>query len=261
MPRDSKQQQHHQQQQEEVMIQEVSFPQFQRLPPEIRHHIWRDALCQWAVWYTSHPHVNLQAHGLRIRMKPVGAAPYQVGLVCKESRHLMKRSYQKLLACGGRPEASSSTPVYWLIPELTIVYLGCTSRATDFLEIFHAHQSLPLRHLVLHWSDLVDVTRFSHSLVCKCPDLQTFTLHAADRRTTPDMCRCDSPLSRDLAAWYTTIAAWEADALPYKEHPESDMLHWSVGEYFGDRDEDVEGPRLHFLPFELQASVALAGCS
>ncbi|KAJ3486451.1 hypothetical protein NLG97_g6614 [Lecanicillium saksenae] len=257
MPRDSNQTQR-QQKERAAMERQESFDRFQQLPPEIRHHVWREALCKWAVWYTSHPHVNLQAHGLRIRMNPVGSAPYQAGLVCKESRYLMKGLYQKLLACGGS-SASDSTPVYWLIPELTIVYLGCTSRATDFLEIFHAHQSLPLRHLVLHWSDLVDVTRFSHSLVCKCPDLQTFTLHAADRRTTPDMCRCDSPLSRHLADWYMTIAAWEAKELPYKEHPESEMLHWSVGEYFGDREEDVEGPRLHFLPYELQAPKPLQG--
>lgn len=225
---------------------EDCFPHFQQLPPEIRHDIWRQALEQWAVWYTSHPHVNLQARGLRIRMKPVGAAPYQVGLVCKESRHLMEGLYTKL------PTGGDSSTVYWLIPDLTVVYLGCTPRATDFLEIFHAHDSLPLRHLVLHWSDLVEVTRFSHSLVGKCPDLQTFTLHAEDRRTTPDLCRCNSPLSQHLAEWYTTIAAWDEETLPYEEHPESDMLHWSIGEYFGDRNEEIEGPRLHFLPSELR---------
>ncbi|XWX01940.1 hypothetical protein V2A60_009972 [Cordyceps javanica] len=256
-PNDNRQHQHQQQQQQESrMSRKKSFHLFKRLPPEIRHHVWREALCQWAVWYTSHPHINLQASGLLIRMKPVGVAPYHVGLACQESRQLMERLYTKLLAGGGRFE-SSPTAVYWLIPDQTIVYLGCTARATDFIDLLHAHQSLPLRHLVLHWSDLVDVTRFSHSLVSQCPDLRTFVLHATDRKTTPELCRCDSPLSAHLADWYTTIASCKDEVLPYVEHPESDMLHWSVGEYFGDRDEEIEGPRLHFLPSELQASEAL----
>ncbi len=249
-------QEQQQQQQGSVTTRQSCFPQFPCLPPEIRHHVWRQALCEWAVWYTSHPHVNLQASGLRIRMKPVGVAPYKAGLACQESRHLMKKLYTKLLAGSGASAASPSA-VYWLIPDRTIVYMGCTARATDFLDVIHAHQSLPLRHLVLHWNDLVDLTRFSHSLVYQCPDLQTFTVHATDRETTPDLCRCDSPLSQHLADWYTVIAAWEDETLPYLEHPESDMLHWSVGEYFGDRDEDTMGPRLHFLPSELHASAVL----
>ncbi|OAA62967.1 protein transport protein SEC13 [Cordyceps fumosorosea ARSEF 2679] len=247
------------QQQETVTIHRdpSSFPLFQELPPEIRHYVWQEALCQWVVWYTSHPHINLQASGLLIRMKPVGVAPYLVGLACQESRRLMERLYTKLLAGAGGSGASSPTAVYWLIPDRTIVYLGCTARATDFMDIIHAHQSLPLRHLVLRWSDLVDVTRFSHSLVHQCPDLRTFTLHATDRETTPELCRCDSPLSQHLADWYTTIASWEDEALPYIEHPEAEMLNWSVGDYFGDRDEEFEGPRLHFLPSRLEASAAL----
>lgn len=232
------------------------FPLFQQLPPEIRRHIWQEALCEWAVWYTSHPHVNLQASGLFIRMRPVGIAPFHVGLACQESRHLMEGLYTKLLA-GGGGSAASPAAVYWLIPERTITYLGCTARAVDFLDIIHAHQSLPLRHLVLHWSDLLDVTRFSHNLVYQCPDLQTLTLHAADRGTTPELCRCDSPLSQHLANWYITVASWQDETLPYVEHPESEMLNWSVGEYFGDRNEEVEGPRLHFLPSKLQPSAAL----
>ncbi|ATY65634.1 transport SEC13 [Cordyceps militaris] len=214
------------------------FPLFQQLPPEIRRHIWQEALCEWAVWYTSHPHVNLQASGLFIRMRPVGIAPFHVGLACQESRHLMEGLYTKLLA-GGGGSAASPAAVYWLIPERTITYLGCTARAVDFLDIIHAHQSLPLRHLVLHWSDLLDVTRFSHNLVYQCPDLQTLTLHAADRGTTPELCRCDSPLSQHLADWYITVASWQDETLPYVEHPESEMLNWSVGEYFGDRNEEA----------------------
>lgn len=244
------------QQQSVVTTQEGRFSQFQYLPPEIRHYIWRQALCEWAVWYTSHPHINLQASGLLIRMKPVGVAPYHVGLACQESRHLMQGLYTKLLA-GGAGSGASPTAVYWLIPDRTIMYLGCTARATDFLDVIHAHQSLPLRHLVLHWSDLVNLTRFSHGLVYQCPDLRTFTLHASEREITPGLCRCDSPLSQHLADWYTIIAAWEGETLPYLEHPESEMLHWSVGEYFGDRDEETAGPKLHFLPPELQASAVL----
>lgn len=234
------------------------FTLFQHLPAEIRHYVWYDALCDWAVWYTSHPHVNLHARGPGIRMRPVGAAPYQAGLACRESRALMQRLYTKLPCRASRDslrgeERGGDAAVYWVIPDRTILYLGCPSRATDFLEIFHAHQSLPLRHLVLHWSDLVDLIRFSHSLAQRCTNLQTFIMHAADRKTTPDLCRCESPLSQGLADWYASIVAWDAGSKPpYMEHPDSALLHWSVGEYFGDRDEEFEGPKLHFLPAELK---------
>ncbi|KAK8148464.1 hypothetical protein G3M48_010085 [Beauveria asiatica] len=238
------------------MVPTTYFPLFRQLPPEIRRHVWREALGEWAVWYTSHPHINLQASGLLIRMKPVGEAPFRVGFVCQESRQLMKRMYTKLLPSGS-DSRSSSTVVYWLIPDRTIVYLGCTARATDFLDIIQAYKSLPLRHLVLRWSDLVGVTRFSHSLAYQCPELQSFTLHAADRETTPELCRCDSPLSKHLADCYVTITAWKDRTLPYLEHPESELLNWSVGECFGGRDEEMDGPRLYFLPSKLQASAAL----
>lgn len=162
----------------------------------------------------------------------------------------MELLYTKLPGFVDRAAEGASAATYWLMPERTIVYLGCPGRATDFIDIMHAHQTLPLRHVVLQWSDIVDMIRFCHSLARNCPDLQTFILHAVERTK---VCRCESLLSRALADWYTTITSWRHPGLPYQEHVDAEMLLWSVGEYFGDReDEHVKGPELHFLPIELK---------
>lgn len=237
-------------------VTDLRLPGFRKLPPEVRHMIWILLLDAPAVWHTAHPHVNLQAHGPVLRMQPVGAAPFQVGLVNRETRALMEAMYTKHLASGGvggkgtytiSPEAA-----YWLIPELTIICMGCPSRATDFLDIFRAHERLPLLHVVLHWSDIVDVIRVSLSLATKCPNLATFIMHGAEIQGINRPCGCESDPSQAMADAYAYIADWEeVDDMPYEEHPDVDWLDWTVSEYF-DTPQTKVFPRLHFLPPEIK---------
>lgn len=246
---------------------ETSFARFKYLPPELREQVWRHALSEWSVWAPTHAHFNLSVKPI-ITMEPLGRGAYEVGRVCRESRELMRRIYVGLKPGKGRGEPSGD---YWLHPERTILYLGCSSRATDFIEILHAHERLNVAHVVLRvCQDWVEVSRFVYILARNCPDVKTLVLHSIDhKRNASKVCWCEKP-DPGLADLYKTVVSHGSGSeMPYEESPDGSRFRLSFSEFFGeceseDEDEDEETPggedikrddssfpNLHFLPPEV----------
>ncbi|KAK3177698.1 GTPase-activating protein S13 [Lecanicillium sp. MT-2017a] len=224
---------------------ETSFARFKYLPPELREQVWRYALSEWSVWAPTHAHFNLSVKPI-ITMEPLGRGGYDVGRVCRESRELMRRTYVGLKPGRGRGEPSGD---YWLHPERTILYLGCSSRATDFIEILHAHERLNVAHVVLRvCQDWVEVSRFVYILARNCPDVKTLVLHSIDhKRSASKVCWCETP-DPGLADLYKTVVSHGSGSeMPYEESPDGSRFRLSFSEFFGeceseDEDEDEETP-------------------
>ena len=253
-----------------------TFSRFKNLPPELREFIWRAALSEWSVWAPTHAHFNLTVNPV-ITMQPVGYGAHAVGRVCRESRELMKRVYVKL---DPEKRQNSTNAVYWLHPDRTILYLGCSPRATDFIEILHAHKHLKIAHIVLRvCQDWVEVSRFVYILARNCPDVKTLVLHSIDnKRNASKVCWCENP-SPDLAELYKDVVSYRNEnALPYEESADGGRFRLSFSEFFGESDsveeeeddadteseasqeekEDMNGnscPVLHFLPQDVEIAV------
>ncbi len=215
------------------------FHRFKYLPPELRDQVWRYALAEWSVWAPTHAHFNLSVHPV-ITMEPLGQGAYAVGQACRESRELMKRVY-----VGLEPGKGHKAPGchYWLHPDRTILYLGCSSRATDFVEILHAHERLNIAHVVLRvCQDWVEVSRFVYILARSCPDVKTLVLHSIDRkRNASRVCWCEKPDS-SLADLYKAVVLHRDGLghLPYEESPDGARFRPSFSDFFGECESDDE---------------------
>lgn len=256
-----------------------TFGRFKYLPPELREVVWRDALLEWSVWAPTHAHFNLTVNPV-ITMKPLGYGADVVGQVCRESRGLMKRLYVKLESQNRQTSNNTVHSAYWLHPDRTILYLGCSPRATDFIEILHAHEHLKIAHVVLRvCQDWVEASRFVYILARNCPGVKTLVLHLIDNmRNASKVCWCENP-SPDLAELYKDVVSYRNEAaLPYEEPADGGRFRLSFSEFFGEsnseEDEDEDDvdttsevsqeqkedensnscPVLHFLPSEVEVA-------
>ncbi|WYZ45777.1 hypothetical protein EsH8_IX_000002 [Colletotrichum jinshuiense] len=152
-------------------------------------------------------------------MAYVGPAPYLPGLACRESRRLLEKSYVKPLR---GPESATSSGVYWVNLENTVVYLGNSSNAMDVMDAFGADKLSRFRHVALRWS------------------LRTIIIQGYESGSAANFSVCET-LDPELAAYYTTIP----DSVgPEISHETLDTPHFRslLLEYFGDSP-----PRLHLV--------------
>lgn len=195
----------------------AEFFRFKYLPPELRHEVWSHALSEWTVWATTHPRSNLALNPV-VTMAPFGHAAYKVGQACSEARAAMRETYV-CLQLNKDNEAAGGPFLYWLRPDRTILYFGCSVRAMEFILNLSA---LNLEHFVVrtsrHWAA---VPLFLVQLSHECPDIKTLVLqgvHGSNFWHGPiNSCCCESPSSH-LADLYKTVITFKKEIeLPHDE--------------------------------------------
>jgi hypothetical protein len=228
-----------------------SFIYFPALPPELRLQIWTQALSVRSVWAAVRNDTadrDLNASNLPLTMAYVGAAPYLVGLSCREARRLLEQLYEGPI----RGPFSGLTPSrsYWVDLDTTVVYLGDFFDMTTVLDSFGADKLSKLKHVALPWYQFGNLARACQHLTTLCPALRTLIIQrgeveAATKRPFPQT------LSLETATYYATIPEYSGPELGYED---LDVAHFRslLLEYFGDTP-----PRLHLLsPDSLHHSIS-----
>ncbi|GAO18516.1 uncharacterized protein UV8b_06626 [Ustilaginoidea virens] len=153
---------------------------FSGLPPEIRLSIWEEVFAGWSVWaVTSHgarePEPLLYGPPNRpfLTVTPVGHAPALCGLVCREAREQLAKSYGSPLRA--LSFAAKDSGVYWVNMDRAVLYLGNATNAAGVLDGFAPEELAKVQHVVLLW-DNASPAPVCPQLAASCPDLKTIVV-------------------------------------------------------------------------------------
>ncbi|KAI9841437.1 MAG: hypothetical protein M1837_000713 [Sclerophora amabilis] len=220
-----------------------SFIYFHALPPELRLHIWQQALSARSVWAavgSYNARRDPSASRLPFDMSFVGPAPYLAGLSCREARRLLEQSYVQPIRGPFSGLARGAGSYYWVDLNTTIVYLGDSSDARPVLNSFGTDELSKFKHVALPWYQFAGLARTCQRLATLCPALSTIIIQrsATEWTTNPPL---RQPLSLEEAAYYVTIPE---NTEPELGNGKLDVPHLRslLLEYFGDSP-----PRIHVL--------------
>ena len=209
-----------------------SFIYFPALPLELRLQIWAQALSVRSVW------ADLTASNLPFTMAYIGAAPYLVGLSCREARRLLEQFYVGPIRGpfnGLTPSRSS-----WVDLDTTVVYLGAFFATTTVRKTFGADERSKFKHVALPWYQFGNLARTCQHLAMLCPALRTLIIQRGEAQAATER-PFPQTLSLEAAAYYATIPAYTGPELGC-EGLDVAYFRSLLLEYFGDTP-----PRLHLL--------------
>ncbi|KAI5920661.1 hypothetical protein F4810DRAFT_713348 [Camillea tinctor] len=156
---------------------ETSFPNFPKLPAELRIQIWEEALSEWSVWA---PVLGLNADDRTKRhpfyMTFVGATPNRIGAVSAEARELMGNQFEHPIC------SKDGTRVYWVDLEKTVVYLGDYCELVAVVSHLRPDDLERFRHVALLLYEDSEYDKIFWFLSKSCLDLKTITIQLAPGR-------------------------------------------------------------------------------
>lgn len=158
------------------------FRYFSSLPPELRRQVWGEALEHSpTIWVakatasgcgTSHERWNLT-------MRSVTPTSYMAGWACGESWDLMQRQRHCLDDLEGS-DPSTVNRAYWMDLGRNTLDLGKCDHAINVIRMFVENEAALVRHVVLRWGPLEEVTTVIRHLAMRCRNIRTVIFQSED---------------------------------------------------------------------------------
>ncbi|KAI5924080.1 hypothetical protein F4810DRAFT_143772 [Camillea tinctor] len=161
------------------MVTAEEFPLFPRLPPELRHQIWRTALTQpWSV-------TSFKRVGRSVRC--VGQVHLAVGQSCREAREVMKLTHTKVEARWSTRWREGQMFLGWICFDRHLFIVRDIEHDLGLLKDVLSHGLLAhARHLVVNAGDYWLQYETARLLKQHCPALRSVVVVAPWRdRTLP----------------------------------------------------------------------------